>query len=232
MIGFIRGKILENAEGRLLIGVGAGASQSDPSGGMVGYDVSVPSSANYALLATGTLTDLFIHTHVREDVFSLFGFTSSTEKELFMTLISVNGIGPKGALGILSAMESSDLVSCILSGDKDRLVKVPGIGKKTAERMVLELTDPIQKKVDAGIFSTGTVSPGARGSALQKSAAKIARNWPKPAIEARDALVGLGYKDLEIEKWLQEFMEEDGFHEAMKTEDVIRQALRKYGKSI
>lgn len=230
MIGFIRGKILENAEGRLLIGVSAGGVGSD-SAGMVGYDILVPQSAHYGLLATGAAVDLFIHTHVREDAFSLFGFATTLEKELFMTLISVNGIGPKSALGILSAMDSSDLVSCILSGDKDRLVKVPGIGKKTAERMVLELTDPLQKKVDAGVFSVSKAPRSASGSG-SKTSAKASKNWPKPAIEARDALVGLGYKDLEIERWLQDFMEEEGFHEAMKTEDVIRQALRKYGKSI
>ena len=116
---------------------------------MVGYSVNVPRNSQYELLPNGKVIELFIHTHVREDQLDLYGFATKSEKELFLTLLSVNGIGPKGALSILSGADTSQLVQAIIEGDKALLTKLPGVGKKTAERMVLELSDSLRKKMDA-----------------------------------------------------------------------------------
>jgi Holliday junction DNA helicase RuvA len=107
----------------------------------VGYEVVVPLSTMYAVGETGTKVDLRIHTHVREDALQLYGFGSALEQALFERLISVSGIGPKVALAILSGIEPAELVRAIRSADIARLTRIPGVGKKTSERVVLELKD-------------------------------------------------------------------------------------------
>ena len=112
----------------------------------VGYEVFIPLSTYYNLPnRPGQYLTLSIHTHVREDAIQLFGFSTSQEKDAFVLLTSVSGIGPKSALGILSALPVSDLVSAIQSGDVEKLETVPGIGKKSAGRLVLELKDKLTK---------------------------------------------------------------------------------------
>ena len=111
----------------------------------VGYEVFVPLSTYYNLPNIHESLTLSIHTHVREDAIQLFGFSTPQEKEAFVLLMSVSGIGPKSALGILSALPVSDLVSAIQSGDVEKLETVPGIGKKSAGRLVLELKDKLTK---------------------------------------------------------------------------------------
>lgn len=111
----------------------------------VGYEVFVPLSTYYNLPNIHDSLTLSIHTHVREDAIQLFGFSTPQEKEAFVLLMSVSGIGPKSALGILSALPVSDLVSAIQSGDVEKLETVPGIGKKSAGRLVLELKDKLTK---------------------------------------------------------------------------------------
>jgi Holliday junction DNA helicase RuvA len=110
----------------------------------VGYEVTISVPTFSDLPLTGTEVSLFIHTHVREDALALFGFLHAQEKQLFERLISVSGIGPKLAVTILSGMPTDQMVSAIRGGDVARLTKIPGIGKKTAERMVLELRDKLQ----------------------------------------------------------------------------------------
>src|SRR3954454_8889373 len=134
MIGYLRGEVLEHTEGRMLFLVAG-----------VGYAVSVPTRSSYFSFAPGFATDLHIHTHVREDALDLYGFSSRVEKEIFLTLLTVNGVGPKMALGILSRVEPDELIRAVVEGDKDSLTRVPGIGKKTAERVVLELSDKMRK---------------------------------------------------------------------------------------
>lgn len=110
----------------------------------VGYDVVIPVSTFSALPDAGAAVQLRIHTHVREDALSLFGFHSAEEKFLFEKLISVSGIGPKLAITVLSGLATADLISSIRNGQVERLVKIPGVGKKTAERMILELRDKLE----------------------------------------------------------------------------------------
>ena len=111
----------------------------------VGYEVFIPLSTYYNLPNVQDSLTLSIHTHVREDAIQLFGFSTPQEKDAFVLLLSVSGIGPKSALGILSALPVSDLVSAIQSGDVEKLETVPGIGKKSAGRLVLELKDKLTK---------------------------------------------------------------------------------------
>lgn len=111
----------------------------------VGYEVFIPLSTYYNLPNLNESLSLCIHTHVREDAIQLFGFSTQQEKDAFVLLMTVSGIGPKSALGILSALPVSDLVSAIQSGDVEKLETVPGIGKKSAGRLVLELKDKLTK---------------------------------------------------------------------------------------
>lgn len=132
MIALIRGKLLEKHPNQAIVEAGG-----------VGYDVLIPISTFSALPETGAEVRLRIHTHVREDVLALFGFLTSEEKSIFEKLISVSGIGPSLAIKVLSGMATSDLVPAIRSGYVEQLVRIPGVGKKTAERIVLELKDKL-----------------------------------------------------------------------------------------
>jgi Holliday junction DNA helicase RuvA len=130
MIGWLRGILLEKHPNQAIVDVGG-----------VGYDVSIPVSTYSHLPEAGAEVRLRIHTHVREDALSLYGFLSQDEKALFEKLISVTGIGPKMAMAVLSGIPTVDLIANIRRGEVDKLVRIPGVGKKTAERMVLELRD-------------------------------------------------------------------------------------------
>lgn len=132
MIGHLRGTVLEKHPNQVIV---------EAAG--VGYDVQIPISTYTALPGEGSSVALRIYTHVREDALLLFGFATAEEKVVFERLISVSGIGPKLAVTVLSGLPTSDLVSAIRNGDVQRLVRIPGVGKKTAERMVLELRDKL-----------------------------------------------------------------------------------------
>ncbi len=133
MIAFLRGKLLEKHPNQLIVEVGG-----------VGYDVTVPISTFSALPSAGAEVQLRIHTHVREDAFTLFGFFTVEEKTVFEKLISVSGIGPSLAIKVLSGMPTAGLIPAIRNGEVDQLVRIPGVGKKTAERIVLELRDKLE----------------------------------------------------------------------------------------
>jgi len=130
MIGFLRGRIADKQPNTLIVDVQG-----------VGYEVHVPLSTFYEAGEPGDEITLRIHTHVREDALQLYGFLTDLERQLFERLISVSGIGPKLAIAVLSGMDSRDLLACVQRGDVARLTGIPGIGKKTAERIVLELRD-------------------------------------------------------------------------------------------
>ncbi len=132
MIAFLRGKVLEKHPGQMILDVGG-----------VGYDVTIPVSTYTKLPDDGSEARLYIHTHVREDALALFGFATKEEKTVFEKLIGVSGIGPKLAVTVLSGLATADLVGAIRSGDLVRLTRIPGVGKKTAERMVVELRDKL-----------------------------------------------------------------------------------------
>lgn len=132
MIAHLRGKLIEKHPGQIILDTGG-----------VGYDVTIPVSTFTKLPDIGQEASVFIHTHVREDALALFGFATKEEKNVFEKLIGVSGIGPKLAVTILSGLATADLVDAIRSGDLARLTRTPGVGKKTAERMVVELRDKL-----------------------------------------------------------------------------------------
>jgi Holliday junction DNA helicase RuvA len=134
VIAYLRGRILERQPNRIAIDVNG-----------VGYDVAVPLSTFYGLGEVGAEITLRIHTHVREDTLALYGFSTALELELFERLIGISGIGPKVALAVLSGIEPHDLVRAIERGDLARLTAIPGVGKKTSERIVVELRDRLPR---------------------------------------------------------------------------------------
>lgn len=130
MIAHLRGRLLEKRPNQVIVDVQG-----------VGYDVTIPVSTFYQLGEPPQEVELFIHTHVREDALALYGFRTPGEKQVFEKLIAVSGIGPKLAITILSGLEASELVPAIRRNDVVKLTRIPGVGRKTAERMVLELRD-------------------------------------------------------------------------------------------
>jgi holliday junction DNA helicase RuvA len=145
MIAHLRGVLLEKHPNQAIVDVQG-----------VGYELTIPVSTFTSLPETGAEVKLRVHTHVREDALSLFGFTTREEKAMFEKLISVSGIGPKLAITILSGLATMELVNAIRNGDIAQLVRIPGIGKKTAERMVLELREKLD--VVAGPAAGGAVA--------------------------------------------------------------------------
>ena len=168
----------------------------------VGYDVETPMSTFFELPALGAEVFLFTHLLVREDAQILYGFATDAERMLFRSVLRVRGIGAKIALAILSAMSVSDFGRCIEYEDTAALSRIPGIGKKTAERLVIEMRDRIDKTATSGSPSV----PAPQG----------------PKAEAVDALVALGYKPAEVNKLIAK-LDIDG----QSAEDIIRLALRR-----
>ena len=149
MIAFLRGRILDKQPNRIVVDVNG-----------VGYDVSVPLSTFYGLADVGGEIALRVHTHVREDALALFGFATRLEQDLFERLIGVSGIGPKVGLAVLSGIEPMDLIRAIERGDLARLTAIPGVGKKTSERIVLELKDRLPRvAAAAGEVSAAVAQP-------------------------------------------------------------------------
>ncbi len=154
MIGLLTGALVEKHPNEVIV---------DCNG--VGYQVTIPVSTFSSLPEPGAEVRLRIHTHVREDAFALFGFLTVEEKSLFEKLITVSGIGPKLAITVLSGLAVADLVASIRSGDLQNLTRVPGIGKKTAERLVVELRDKVGA---AGVMAASTVVASAVLNALDE----------------------------------------------------------------
>ena len=148
MIARLAGTLADKTPGRIIIDVQG-----------VGYDLQVPLSTFYVIGDAGSAVTLRVHTHVREDVIALYGFATGLEQDLFERLISISGIGPKLALAVLSGMEPPDLVRAISSQDVARLTSIPGIGKKTAERIGLELKDRLPKSVQAAADAAKPATP-------------------------------------------------------------------------
>jgi Holliday junction DNA helicase RuvA len=156
MIAILRGLLLEKHPNQAVVDVGG-----------VGYDVTIPVSTYAHLPDAGAEVRLRIHTHVREDALALYGFLTQDEKALFEKLISVSGIGPKMAMAVLSGIPALDLIANIRRGEVDRLVRIPGVGKKTAERMVLELRDKMPAP-SGGEAPTGQGAPSGALTAIEQ----------------------------------------------------------------
>jgi Holliday junction DNA helicase RuvA len=198
VIAYLRGRLFEKHPNRIVIDVDG-----------VGYDVAVPLSTFYELGEPGDQIALRIHTHVREDALALFGFATRIEQELFERLIGVSGIGPKVALAVLSGIEPTELVTAIQRDDVARLTAIPGVGKKTSERIVLELKDRLQKTPVA------PAKPGDRSAA------------PGLKDDVLSALINLGYHRPLAEKAVAAAVngtEGAGF------ETMLKQALRELAK--
>ena len=172
----------------------------------VGYRLKIPLSTFYALPESGQV-QLQIHTHVKEDAINLYGFSSTVEKDLFTLLISVSGVGPKLAITILSHIPSADLAMALSQGDIPRLIAIPGIGKKSAERLVLELQDKATAyAISASITATGSNSV----------------NTDDSHKDALSALVNLGYKETLAKRALINLQLAPG----ASLEDILKAALQ------
>lgn len=192
MIGSLRGRLASKQAPHIVLECNG-----------IGYEIETPMSTFLDLPEIGA--DLFLHTHllVREDAQILYGFATSDERALFRTLLKVNRVGAKMALGVLSAMSAGDFRRCVEYEDAAMLSKVPGIGKKTAERLIMEMRDKVDK--------VGVPSLPGNKVAVDASARS----------EAFDALVALGYKATEVNKLLGQ-LDIDG----LSAEDIIRQSLK------
>jgi len=202
MIAHLRGSILEKHPNRIVIDVNG-----------VGYDVFVPLSTFYGLGDAGAAIALRIHTHVREDAFLLYGFATQLEQELFERLIGVSGIGPKVALGVLSGIEPHDFIRAIERGDLARLTAIPGVGKKTSERIVLELKDRLPR-VHGLVTAAGVTAPEA----------------PALRDDVVSALVNLGYHRPLAEKAAEAAIKTIGSASDAGFERTLKQALREVAK--
>ena len=194
MIGLLRGKILSKQPPRLLIDVQG-----------VGYEVDAPMTTFYDLPGTGEEVTLFTHLAVREDAHTLYGFARVSDRELFRSLLKVNGVGARLAPTILSGMEPGEFVQCVQEGNTAALVRLPGVGKKTAERLIIELRDRLE----------GAATVPAAASDVAPAAAA------SPVEDAVSALVGLGYKPQDASRMVRAI--DSG---AMSSEDIIRAALQ------
>jgi len=178
----------------------------------VGYEVYIPLSTYYGLPNLSDSTSLAVHTHVREDAIQLFGFLTSQEKDAFVLLTSVSGVGPKLALSILSALPVSNLVSAIQSGDVEKLTTVPGIGHKSASRLVLELKDKIGK-LNAGLAPVGDAPRQGHDAIFD---------------DALSALVNLGYRPQDAKDALKRVRQSNA--ETLVLKDMIRESLKELAR--
>ena len=198
MIGRLKGIILEKQPPQLIL---------DVSG--VGYEISAPMSTFYHLPEIHHEVSLFTHLVVREDAQLLYGFYQNRERSLFRSLIKVNGVGPKLALTILSGIELDHFVRCIQEDDSTRLCKIPGIGKKTAERLIIETRDMLAKWQ-----SDINNQPNNQGSQITNSNDKLQ--------DAISTLIALGYKPNDAEQSITKIYQPD-----LNSENLIRLALKK-----
>ena len=195
MIGFLQGKLVTKTPPMLVLDVHG-----------VGYEVEAPMTTFYDLPALGEMVKLHTHLVIRDDAHILFGFATEPDRVMFRTLIKVNGVGPKLALTILSGQSSDEFYRCIQDNDTAALVRLPGVGKKTAERLIVELRDKLPAT------STEQSSASSSSVAAPRSRAKQ---------EAITALCALGYKAAEASKMVQNIAQED-----KSCEDIIRLALQ------
>ncbi len=191
MIGSLRGRISAKSPPQLTVEVGG-----------IGYEIEAPMSTFFHLPAVGAEVQLLTHLVVREDAHVLYGFGSEAERRLFRSLIKVSGVGPKIALGLLSGISVSEFQQCVQSQDVAALTRIPGVGRKTAERLIVEMRD----RLAAPELTTGAAGAGGTGS---------------PEAEAYAALVALGYRPGEATRLLK--AAGTGTH---STEELIRRALQ------
>lgn len=199
MIGQLRGTLLEKQPPQLLLDVNG-----------IGYEIDAPMSTFYRLPEIGQEITLLTHFIVREDAHHLYGFTTQEERSLFRTVLKVNGVGPRLALTILSSIEPNEFVRCVVNNDTDSLVRLPGIGKKTAERLIIEMRDKLASwqqntPVELNVL-TNKPEKNPRNQIIQ---------------DAVSALIALGYKPQEASRAVSKV--DDGI---LSSENIIRRALK------
>ena len=193
MIGRLQGTVIDKQAPDLLLDVQG-----------VGYELLVSLSTFFAIPAVGESVTLHTHFVVREDVQQLYGFTERSERTLFRHLIKVNGVGPKMALAVLSGMSANEFSACVHNNDVDTLVRLPGVGKKTAERLVIEMRDRVGS-IEASVSSTN-----------------VHAAQPDLTQEAESALIALGYKPQDAAKMISRVAGD----EVLSVEQLIRRALK------
>jgi Holliday junction DNA helicase RuvA len=194
VIGRLQGVLLRKEPPALMLDVGG-----------VGYELEAPMTTFYELPAVGERVTLYTHLVVREDAHLLYGFVREAQRRLFRELLKVNGVGPRVALAVLSGLSDEEFCRCVAEEDIARLTKVPGIGRKTAERLVIEMRDKLPKDIPtpASTTAAGPVTPG------------------DPVSEAVSALVALGYKPNEASRAVR-----SASTKGLSAEEIIRQALK------
>ncbi|PAU57400.1 Holliday junction branch migration protein RuvA [Pseudomonas indica] len=198
MIGRLRGTLAEKQPPHLILDVGG-----------IGYELEVPMTTLYRLPSVGEPVTLHTHLVVREDAQLLYGFFEKRDRELFRELIRLNGVGPKLALALMSGLEVDELVRCVQAQDTSTLVKIPGVGKKTAERLLVELKDR---------FKAWETMPGIAPLVVEPHAGAAVSNAGNDAVSA---LISLGFKPQEASRAVAAVQEE-----GLNSEELIRRALK------
>lgn len=206
MIAHLSGTLLSKQATSVILDVGG-----------VGYEITIPVSTFYELEDTGSTVQLRIYTHVREDTLQLYGFKTARERELFTRLISVSGIGPKLGITLLSGMSADEIIASIRTNNLARLTLIPGVGRKTAERLVVELRDKVASLSSAELEE----ELGAPGSGTPVATEDSMRS------DVLSALLNLGYQRGTAEKAVISAIDEGG---DMSVENILRRSLRKLAK--
>ena len=207
MIAHLSGKLIDRHATSVVLDVGG-----------VGYEVTIPVTTFYDLEEAGQTVSLRIYTHVREDTLQLFGFKTLRERELFQMLISVSGVGPKSAVAMLSGMSADEIITAIRTNNLARLTSIPGVGKKTAERLVLDLRDKMAALSSPALEEQFAAASTAAGAQASEDSLRE---------DALSALTNLGYQRAAAEKAVTHAMQEGG---ALSVELILRRSLRTLSK--
>lgn len=207
MIAHLSGTLLSKQATSAIVDVGG-----------VGYDVAIPLSTFYELGDVGEPVQLRVYTHVREDTIQLFGFKTTRERELFLQLISVNGVGPSLAIKLLSGMNADEMIASIRTNNLVRLVAIPGVGRKTAERLVVDLRDKIAALSSPALEEEFAARAAASGAPASTDAMRD---------DAMSALSNLGYQKAAVEKAVKNAIDEGG---DLSVEVILRRSLRSLAK--
>jgi len=208
MIAHLSGTLLSKQPTAAIIDVGG-----------VGYEVAIPVSTFYELGENGSPVQLRVYTHVSQDAIRLYGFKTARERELFLQLISVNGVGPGLAIKLLSGMNADEMIAAIRTNNLVRLVAIPGVGRKTAERLVVDLRDKIAALSSPALEEEFAAKAAAAGSAFSPDSMRD---------DAISALANLGYQKVAAEKAIKNAIDEGG---ELSVEVVLRRSLRSLAKT-
>lgn len=208
MIAHLSGTLLSKKATSVIVDVGG-----------VGYEVAIPLSTFYELGEVGSAVQLRIHTHVREDLLQLYGFKTARERELFLQIISVSGVGPKLAIALLSGMNADEIIGSIRTNNLARLVSIPGVGRKTAERLVVDLRDRIAALSSPALEEEFAAKAAAAGEATSEDSMRS---------DALSALQNLGYQKSAAEKAVTAAIDEGG---ELSVELILRRSLRALAKA-